>query len=54
MMFTPQWRNTAGALQTGVYTAQVIDADSAISRAGAEMIKLRLALLPLGHYEPDI
>jgi hypothetical protein len=40
-------------LRDGVYAAQVVGAQPAVSqRSGASMIKLRLALLPFGKYQP--
>lgn len=52
MKCTPRWRRPTIPLENGLYTAQVVHAAPAMSRAGAEMIKLRLAVLPLMRYEP--
>jgi hypothetical protein len=50
--YTPRWRKPTIPLENGVYTAQVVHAAPATSHADAEMIKLRLAVLPLTRYEP--
>ncbi len=53
MKWTPRWRRPTIPLENGVYTAQVVHAAPATSHAGAEMVKLRLAVLPLMRYEPS-
>jgi hypothetical protein len=50
--FTPRWRRPAVILQRGIYAAQIVHAAPATSHTSAEMIKLRLAVLPLMRYEP--